>query len=383
MAIHQADDWPPAHAAQVLETNVVFENPMPHLRSRHGYFPRLAQLHSGDLLAMLVIGEAFESVDLTTCVARSMDLGRTWQLEGTVYDKARDDVPKSDFLKPTVLSDGSLVAVGYRFLRLNPDQPIGIAETGGILPGEDVVSFSADEGRTWTVPQVITNDIAGFLEIPGPCIATRSGDLLIFGAPFPRPDGTFPAGQLGVLLRSKDRGRTWDGGTPFFDTPGRNINPYESGACEMQDGRIVAIVWAYDHPRATNHPNHVVVSHDNGYTWSQPMNIGTHAESSNIMWLGDDLLLAIQCQRTGDVGLFVRLVDFSNDIWRVASETRIWGGVKAHATDSFARQAATMKFGQPSLLRLPNGDVLATHWCVEDGLGKVLSHRLALPKWSR
>ena len=197
---------------------------------------------------MLVIGEAFEAVDLSTHVARSTDLGRTWQLEGALYDKSRDEVPKSDFLKPTVLSDGSLVAVGYRFLRSNPDQPIGIAETGGILPGEDVVSFSDDEGRTWTVPEVITNKCAGFLEIPGPCIATRSGDLLIFGAPFPRPDGTFPAGQLGVLLRSRDRGRSWDNGTPFFDTPGRNINPYESGACEMQDGRIVAIVWAYDHP---------------------------------------------------------------------------------------------------------------------------------------
>jgi sialidase-1 len=360
-----------------LETYKVFDNPLPHLRSRHGYFPRLAQLASGDLLAMVVIGEAFESVDLTTHVFRSTDLGRTWRCEGPLYDKSREEIPTSNFMKPTVLRDGSLMAVGYRFLRRNPDEPIGIAATGGLQPGEDIVAFSEDEGHTWTVPEVIPNVCPGFAEIPGPCIETRSGDLLVFGAPMPTPEGTFPAGQYGVLLRSKDNGRSWKNESPYFDTPQKNINPYESGACEMQDGRIVVIVWAYDHPAGKNYTNHVVVSHDNGCTWSKPIDVGTVAESSNIMWLEDDLLLAIQCQRTGDIGLFVRVVNFANDEWRVLGETKIWGGVRAHATDSFAHQCATMKFGQPSLLRV-NGDILATHWCVEDGQGKVLSHRLAL-----
>ncbi len=363
---------------RVLETNTVFDNPVPHLRSRHGYFPRLVQLPSGDLLALLTIGEAFESVDLATHVARSADLGRTWQLEGPLYDKSKEKVPTSDAMKPTVLKDGSLIAVGYRFLRLNPDEPIGIAKTGGVQPGEDIVAFSGDEGHTWTVPEVIPNIRPGFAEIPGPCIETRSGDLLAFGAPFPMPDGTFPAGQYGVLLRSRDRGRHWETEAPYFEMPARNVNPYESGACEMQDGRIAAIVWAYDHLTAKNYPNHVAVSHDNGHTWSKPVDIGTPAESSSIMWLGGDMLLAIQCQRTGDVGLFVRVVDFSDDVWRVLSETKIWGGARAHATESFAKQCATMKFGQPSLLGLTNGDILATHWCIEAGQGKVLSHRLSL-----
>lgn len=363
---------------RVLESNTVFDNPMPHLRSRHGYFPRIVELPSGDLLALLAIGEAFESVDLATHVARSTDLGRTWKLEGPLYDKSTDKIPTSDAMKATVLRDGTLVAIGYRFFRQNQDEPIGIATTGGLLPGEDIVSFSDDEGRTWTLPEVIPSIRAGVIEIPGPCIETRSGDLLIFGAPFARPDGTFPLGQYGVLLRSTDRGRSWENEAPYFDTPERNISPYESGACEMQDGRIVAIVWAYGHLDAKNYPNHVTVSHDNGHSWSKPVDVGTPAESSNIMWLGDEMLLAIQCQRTGDVGLFVRVVDFSNDVWRVVSETKVWGGVRAHETDSFAKQCSTMKFGQPSLLRLTNGDILATHWCVEEGQGKILSHRLAI-----
>ena len=62
---------------ELLETHVVYDNPKPMLRSRHGYFPGMVQLPSGELLALLVIGEAFESVDLTTHVARSTDRGRS------------------------------------------------------------------------------------------------------------------------------------------------------------------------------------------------------------------------------------------------------------------------------------------------------------------
>ena len=64
---------------EVVESHVVYENPKPSLRSRQGYFPGIVQLASGELVALFVIGEAFESVDLTTYVSRSTDQGRTWQ----------------------------------------------------------------------------------------------------------------------------------------------------------------------------------------------------------------------------------------------------------------------------------------------------------------
>ena len=35
-----------------------------------------------------------------------------------------------------------------------------------------------------------------------------------------------------------------------------------------------------------------------------------------------------------------------------------------------------VNLGQPSLLRLSEAEVLATHWAVEDGQGRILTHRL-------
>ncbi len=62
----------------------------PMLRSRHGYFPGLVQLASGELVALLVIGEAFESSTSRPTLPHSSDDGRTWTLQGPLLDKSRD-----------------------------------------------------------------------------------------------------------------------------------------------------------------------------------------------------------------------------------------------------------------------------------------------------
>jgi len=41
-----------------------------------------------------------------------------------------------------------------------------------------------------------------------------------------------------------------------------------------------------------------------------------------------------------------------------------------------AEMFGSIRFGQPSLLRLSNGEFLASHWSIEDGQGKIRDHRL-------
>ena len=47
---------------KTIDEHVIYDNPIPHVRSRHGFFPGAIQLPSGELLAMVAIGEAFESI---------------------------------------------------------------------------------------------------------------------------------------------------------------------------------------------------------------------------------------------------------------------------------------------------------------------------------
>ena len=339
---------------EYLESGVLYENPRPHVHSRHGYFPGLALLPSGELLALFVIAEAFEAADGTTWAARSRDLGRTWELEGPVVAadlrRTEEGKPASDCLKPTALRDGRLAAIGYRFHRNDPDQGISVEETGGVLPGDDIIGFSTDGGLSWTEPGIIPRTRLELLEISGPCVELRSGDLIATAAPFRMPDGANPSGQVGFLLRSKDKGKTWTDDEVFFRSPAANLTPYESRLCEMQDGRLVAIVWAYDTAACRHHPNHLAVSHDDGRTWSAPLDTGCWGQSSHLAWLGGDRLLTIHAHRGDDPGITVRVVDFRRDQWQPLEEAVIYGaGSRAQTSEGqdMPEMFAALRFGQP------------------------------------
>ena len=366
---------------EVIDSHTIYENPRPHVHSRHGFFPGLTRLSSGEFLALFVRSEAFESPDATTYVSRSTDGARTWTLEGPLYDKSLVGLETSDSLKATLLRDGSLIAMGYRFHRLDPEAGIGIEETDGILPGDDIITFSTDQGRTWSFPRVITRTRPELLEVSGPCVELKSGDLVAVAGLFSLPDGTHPSGQGGVVLRSSDGGQTWDDKVRFFESPSKSITAWESRICEMDDGRLVIIFWAYDVTAKTHLPNQIVVSHDDGRTWSKPINTGQRGQAANLMYLGEDHLLTVQCHREEESAIYVRLVDFGNDSWKVRVEKAIWGNPKSEQhtdDDRTIKMFKSLRFGQPSLSRLSPDEVLATHWSVEDGQGRIRSHRLHL-----
>jgi sialidase-1 len=215
------------------------------------------------------------------------------------------------------------------------------------------------------------------LEFSGPAIQLRggSGDVIAIGTPMPMWDGTKPSGHIGVMIRSKNRGKSWNDKTVYFNHP--TISPLEARLCQMADGRVVAIVWALDEKSGQCHNNLVVVSHDEGKTWSDPIDTGIPAQASNFVALDGNRLLSIHAHRqTEPVGIWVRVVDFTDDKWNVLAEASAWDRAAAHQVKGFKDMGANLKFGQPSLLPLGNGEYLAYHWAIENGQGRILAHRL-------
>ena len=363
---------------EVIDHHVVYENPQPHNRSRHGFFPGLEKLPSGDLLALFTLGEALEAANVTTVVTRSRDAGRTWNLEGPLHQRDEEHRYNSDYLKPTLLQDGRVLALGYRFHRDDPEQTVvnPDPEVDGVREGDNLVSFSDDEGHTWSYPRIIPRTLPELIEQSGPAIQLRSQVLLGAGSMFPRWDGSNPSGCIGALLRSEDDGETWDDRTTFFKGPAGRYAPAEPRLCEMQDDRIVSLNWMMDHVSGTNLTNHITVSHDGGATWSDPIDTGVRAQASNLMHWEDDILLTIHCHREGkEIGLFVRIVDLTDDRWRIVEESKVWGNAPSMKLGAYA-SLANLRFGQASLLRLDGDEVLATHWAIEEGQGRIRTHRL-------
>jgi len=349
---------------------VVYDNPIPALRSRHAFFPGMAAVPSGDLVAPYSVGEAFESDDHRVHVSRSRDKGRTWQHKGPMNIGARNGLGS---MKPTLLDDGSVLAIGYAFYREDPHILVN-ATTGGLPAGADLLSVSRDDGKTWSLPEPMTLSRPELLEISGPAIQLRDvGDVLAIGTPLTRWDGTRPSGHVGVLLRSEDRGRMWDDRALYFNHP--TITPLEARLCQMESGRLVAIVWAFDERAGRGLNNHIVISHDEGRTWSDPCDIGIAAQASNLLPLANDRLLSVHAQRESDpTGVVVRVVDLANDRWTTLAECNVWGRAAAMKVTGFGDMGTNLKFGQPALIDIGAGEFLVYHWAIENGQGRILAH---------
>lgn len=361
---------------EVLSNVVIYDNPIPALRSRHGFFPGIARARSGDLVALVSIGEAFESNDQQVHVVRSTDRGRTWNTQGPLHREAKRGLGS---LKPTLLDDGTLIALGYAFYRDDPDI-LTNPQTGGLPPGDNLVSFSSDDGRTWSLPARMQLSRPEMLELAGPCIQLRGtgtgGDLLALASPLARWDGTRPSGKVGVVVRSKNRGMAWNDKSVYFDHP--TLTALEARLCQLEDGRVIGIVWALDERRGAAMNNHVVVSRDEGKTWSPPVDIGIVAQASNLLPLRGNRLLSIHAHRESDpIGVIVRVCEFGDDDrWNTVAELNVWDRAAAKRVTGFGDMGTNLKFGQPALLALGDGEYLAYHWAIENGQGRILGHRI-------
>ena len=76
-----------------------------------------------------------------------------------------------------------------------------------------------------------------------------------------------------------------------------------------------------------------------------------------------------------DLGLTVRIVELSGIRWTTISECNVWRGASPGWVANDSAMAKSVKFGQPSLLRLDSGKILATHWAVQDGQERIRTHR--------
>ncbi len=146
---------------------------------------------------------------------------------------------------------------------------------------------SMDDGATFSPPREITDALAVFRTLyPWRVIATgpghgiqlhraqeKKGRLLI---PVWMSDGSgteFGAGKLGhrpsevATIYSDDRGTTWHCGEIFVHSDGRIINPSETLAVELDDGRVLCNIRS----ECPEHRRLISISPDGAQGWSRPI----------------------------------------------------------------------------------------------------------------
>lgn len=360
--------------------SIIYENPLPQLRSRQAAFPNICQLPDGSLLAAYVIGEAFESVDCTSYTSRSTDGGKTWSAPKMMFDRAQFGRPFSDSCKVTVLPDGRILALGYAYFRDNPELPVGNPATGGLLDDFVFYSVSDDNGETWSRLSMIDCAWGPHVEASAPLYVLHDGTWITPITGFPAWDGTMTGPMAGRALRSCDQGKTWsdDAVCMIFDDP---VTCYEQRMCQLASGALICIGWNENTITGQRLNNHFTVSYDNGITWSKPIPTGIQGQASSVCAIGGEKLLALHAVRrdTDRPGIYGCIVDFSDRTWNTLEQVCLWEPAVPMVKDTkMAEIFSFLKFGQPGATVLADGSVVMSFWYAQDGQYKTVCLPIAL-----
>ena len=222
-------------------------------------------LKNGNILFVYThyIGGVGDVCDVAVLAAiESSDQGRTW----TPNDQKRI-IMTSDDGNIYAGCKGNVMSVSLH--RVENDEKIAmiylrkrfIFENEKFCEYMPMISFSSDEGQTWSEPVSMNNNLPSITIICNDrLIRLRSGRLI---APFSQ---SFCGGGPGCvnIYYSDDEGKTWSVSPDTILPPLHSQHGlHEPGVVELKDGRL--LLWA----RSDMGYQYTSISEDQGMTWSE------------------------------------------------------------------------------------------------------------------
>ncbi len=347
-------------------TGLVYRNPKPHLRAVHAWHPSLVLWEDGELVISFDLGQAVESLDYRTYLSRSQDGGQTWQLPIPILD---DKIGRcaTHSVRISRVADGTLVAFGGRYYRDDPEEGLVNRSNLGYAPMDLLLLRSPNRGRTWEPPQTLVPPLIGpSFEICHAILELPDGRWLAPTATWKGWDGQAPNGMKAIALVSYDQGRTWPEYLTVLDGSVQGIIHWEQSLLRLMDGRLLAVAWAFDERSGRSRPTPYALSAD-GRTFAPPGETGLRGQTAKLLQLRDGRILCLY-RRDDQPGLWANLARVEGEKWVNLDEAPLWQGAGSGMTGRAAagEELSALRFGYPSLVQLPAGEVLAVFWCRED-----------------
>lgn len=365
---------------EILDTHVIYKNPKPHVRSVHAYFPSVADLGGGELLASVALAEAFEAANMRTHICRSTDGGTTWELEGEVPIDNGGRL-KSNAARIARMPDGRIVLFMVRHDRTeHPGDGLANPETLGFVPTELLLLESTDDGHTWNPPRPIEPPLEGpCFELCSPITRLEDGRWILPTQTWQDWDGRCPNGIRMVAFVSHDEGQTWPEYWDVMHEDASRVYYWESKIIEV-DGALLATAWVYDEAAGSDRPNHYALSRTGGETWTPPASTGLQGQTLTPLALGGGRILCVY-RRMDKPGLWAQLAHIEDGRWVNGESKPLWGAQSTGltgASDNMASNFAVLRFGAPCLTRLNADTVHLAFWCYEECTGIIRGYNLRI-----
>ena len=191
-----------------------------------------------------------------------------------------------------------------------PGRPFFKEENSGLLDCKIFLSYSEDDGLSWSKPQQL--DAGRYAAQPTPI----TGPLLVF------PDGEIISQfelnnpydsqevwrHLPVLNFSRDSGKTFYRLAIPAEDPQNDIFYWDQRPLFLKDGNsIVNFYWTWDNAQNVYHNITTTISRDRGITWSAPHDTGVAGQAGQPVEFEDGTLLLPLVDRTGIPKIMARI----------------------------------------------------------------------------
>jgi sialidase-1 len=369
----------------VLKHGVVYRNPVPYLRSVHAWHPSLSRNAKGRLVVTFDLGEAVESLDYRTYITRSKDEGLSWDAPEALVKTSLTNGLSTHSVRTTRLRGGRMfVGLGAIYHRNDPETGLINRVNLGCVP----IELFLMKQRMDTQEGMKIKMISPALKSPGfelchPVIELKDGRWLAPTSTWKGWNGEAPSGMKAVALVSHDEGETWPEYITVADQYARGVISWEQSMVQLEDGRLLAVVWSFNEGTGLSEPTRYTVSED-GKTFGPLMENGILGQTAKMVHLGGNRVF-MAYRRDDKPGLWGALCELGSkdqgNKWTTLAQTALWEGAGSgmKGRDNNANELSGLKFGYPSLLKVGEDEVMVVFWAKVDEVYEIRWVKVGVP----
>lgn len=232
----------------IEKQGIIFDASQQPTQPNIAFFTSLCQLKSGTILCGFQNGPGKHAVTSTIRLSRSTDGGNTWELLPHEFETAIDGVPGSLGAAELVeTSPGRLLLFSTWFDRSEPERPLFDPVTEGILKSKQLLAISHDDGVTWSKwRELEVGELKG-CALTGPILKWDDGAIVFPFESFKEFDDPRPGRHAAWMIVSRDEGKTFSPPLLVAQHPEHRCYYWDQRLCVgKKPGEFQALFWTHD-----------------------------------------------------------------------------------------------------------------------------------------
>ena len=223
------------------------------------YYTSLCPLANGNWLAVWQCGRDKHSPDNTLRLGRSIDGAKSWQRLEVTLNRQFQQVQGS-FLSGEMVevSPGRILLFATWVDRSVPERPLFNPETEGILPTRILVCESIDEGNHWSDWREVETAQRTGCAITGPIIQWPDGVIGCCFESFKEYDDFTKVDQMTWMVLSDDQGKTFSEPILVATDPKQEQYYWDQRICAWGETGYLAMFWTHSRSQSKDLHVHLV-----------------------------------------------------------------------------------------------------------------------------